>query len=462
MISWRKNLFWVWLSLFLAMTGFGFAYPILPFFLKDELHITDPETRDIYVGLFAFSGNFGFLLFSPLWGKLADIYGRKTMMTRANFCSALLLPLLAFAPDPVSLTVVRFLIGAFAGVAAAAMTLVACSTPQRHRGMAMGAISSAMFSGMLAGMVVGGFCASLYGYTATFMICGALLLGAALISYYLIVERASPPRSGEGLNLSFKFKLPRFGLIWWLMLLTLGMGYVQQMDGPYLPVLVEIVLKGDSDPSVSASLTPLQRETYWMASTGDRLMFGLPPEPAPMCLALPPELSAANESGAALRWSGILGGACAASGIFGGFIIGAWADRYPGNKVGLIVTLIAAVFLLPQAFCSNLGLLFAERMVMIFFISGLSPIMQSWLSLTTAPEDRGEYFGYATSFRAIGWLLGGAVGMLVTPIFGTRSVFLIAGISMLVLAYLIVAAQKRIPYPRIIPKRIKSIKLTTP
>ena len=67
MITWRKNLLWIWTALFLSMAGFGFAYPIIPFYLQDVLHVTEQARRDFYIALFAFAGNLGFLLFSPIW-----------------------------------------------------------------------------------------------------------------------------------------------------------------------------------------------------------------------------------------------------------------------------------------------------------------------------------------------------------------------------------------------------------
>ena len=74
MITWRKNLLWIWTALFLSMAGFGFAYPIIPFYLQDVLHVTEQARRDFYIALFAFAGNLGFLLFSPIWGKMADYF----------------------------------------------------------------------------------------------------------------------------------------------------------------------------------------------------------------------------------------------------------------------------------------------------------------------------------------------------------------------------------------------------
>ena len=41
MKNWKKNLFVVWLSQFLAMAGFGCCMPFIPLMLKQNLHIDD-------------------------------------------------------------------------------------------------------------------------------------------------------------------------------------------------------------------------------------------------------------------------------------------------------------------------------------------------------------------------------------------------------------------------------------
>ena len=402
MKNWRRNLFWTWSSLFLAMAGYAFAYPVLPYFLEDGYHIYDASKRDFYIAMFAFAGNFGFLLFSPLWGKLADVFGRKMMMTRANFCSGLLLPLIAFMPNPVSLVILRFFIGAFAGVVSSAMTLVASFTPNNKRGMALGAVSSAIFSGNLAGMVAGGFCVSWFGYTPTFLLCGVMMMLATAISHFLVKEDMLPKAQRPKADFRPQWKIPALGNVWFVLLITMFMGCVQMLDAPFVPVLVKMVLNGTNAE--------------------------------------------------AMQWNGILGGACAAAGSIGGVALGWLLDRYPGHKVGIIISIIAAVFLLPQSWCSSYSLLVAERMVTTFFLAGFSPLMQTWLSLTTDSARRGYFFGLATSSRAVGWLLGGAIGAVVTYFAGTRAIFAYGGAALGVMALLILLTQYKIPFPYLYKK----------
>ncbi len=393
--NWQGNVWWVCLAVFLSQAGFNFAYPILPFYLMDYYGLTEQVRRDFYIGSFALAGNFGFLIFSPLWGRLADLFGKRMMMIRANGCMMVLLPLIGFMPSPDALVVLRFVIGVFGGVVVAAMTLVACSTPANRRGSSMGMVSSSMFCGSLSGMVLGGFCAGELGYRLTFLLCGVLLGGATAISIWLVREEVTPPPAGT--RILPKFELPRFGRYWYLMLLMVATGCVQQMDGPYLPVLVNLVL-----------------------DSGSRI---------------------------AMRWNGILGGACAAAGIFGGYLIGRCCDRYPGERVGMTAAVAAGLLVIPQALVTNLPLLFCERVTMTFFVSGFSPVAQIWVALAVPEEQRGSYLGYSVSFRCIGWLISGLLAVGVTTLFGTRAVFAVVGILMFGLAWAIWRISGAIPFP---------------
>ncbi len=395
-VPWRKNVIWIWLSLFLAFAGYTQAYPVIPFFLEEHYHMNSPEERNFFIGLIAFAGNFGFLLLSPFWGRAADYFGRRKMIIRSNFSAMLLLPLMSLMPGPVSLAGIRFLIGAFGGVTVACMTLVACSTPEEHRGSAMGAVSSATFSGTLTGNVLGGLIAGSFGTSAAFWSAGLVLLPALLISVFLIREPVLPPHLGEKFSLP-RPGIPRFGKFLGLMLLMAYMGIIQQLDGPFLPVLVKKVVGSDLS--------------------------------------------------SALYWNGLLGGGAAAVGVVGGFVMGWCTDRFPGKWVALAIAFGGGVLLISQSICHSLPLLFAERMGMAFFVSAFSPVMQIWLSLTTPPAERGAFFGYAVSCRAIGWIAAGALGMLIGGCFDVRAVFLIGGVLALGMIPFLLIVNRTLPFP---------------
>lgn len=383
MESWKKNLFWIWMSVFLAHAGFNFSYPVISFYFLDVFRM-NPAECSFYTGAFSLAGNLGFFLSSPFWGRLSDLFGRRIMMVRANAVGTLLLPLIPFLSSPDLIIGTRFAIGLFAGVTIAAVTLLSSTTPEEHRGKAIGSISSSVFAGQLFGVVGGGFTAANFGFTANFMLSTAFMLVSTLVPLFLVTEPRVAPPAGATI-FPRKFKLPKFGNVWMIMLLMVATGCVQQMDGAYLPLLVHSVLGG-------------------------------------------------GDIASAMRWNSVLGGCCTAVGIFGGIIIGSLCDRFRCSSVTAAVAICAAGCTLPQAFVTWLPALFIERMAMTFFVSGFSPVVQVYLAQAAPPEKRGSYLGCGASFRSLGWLIAGGAALFCSTQFGVRSVFLAVTAAMLLMA----------------------------
>ena len=59
-VNWKKNLFFVWISQFLAMIGFGCCMPFIPLYLREHFHIVDNQLRGFYVSLFYLTELFQF------------------------------------------------------------------------------------------------------------------------------------------------------------------------------------------------------------------------------------------------------------------------------------------------------------------------------------------------------------------------------------------------------------------
>ncbi|HOV65062.1 MAG TPA: MFS transporter, partial [Spirochaetia bacterium] len=81
-ISWKRNLYAIWIAEFIAIIGFNTSVPIIPFYLQD-LGIHDPQKLKIWVGISQALVSVAVAIFAPIWGKVADIYGRKPMLLRA-------------------------------------------------------------------------------------------------------------------------------------------------------------------------------------------------------------------------------------------------------------------------------------------------------------------------------------------------------------------------------------------
>ena len=128
-VNWKKNLFVIWLSQFLAMVGFGCCMPFIPLLLKENLHIDDENLRGVYVSIYYLAAMISLCIATTVWGMLADRFGRKLMLLRASYAAALFYPLLALAPNFWVLAGIRFVCSFFSGTVNPAQTLLIATTP---------------------------------------------------------------------------------------------------------------------------------------------------------------------------------------------------------------------------------------------------------------------------------------------------------------------------------------------
>ncbi|PKL08088.1 MAG: MFS transporter, partial [Spirochaetae bacterium HGW-Spirochaetae-7] len=108
MNDWKRSFNAIWIAELIAIAGFATSTPIIPMYFKD-LGMTDPSSLNFWTGLTQTSSSLAMALFAPIWGSLADSYGRRLMLLRAMIGGALLLGLMAFATEPWQITVLRTL-----------------------------------------------------------------------------------------------------------------------------------------------------------------------------------------------------------------------------------------------------------------------------------------------------------------------------------------------------------------
>jgi DHA1 family multidrug resistance protein-like MFS transporter len=89
-VNWKTNLAVIWVSQLLSIAGFFFALPFGPYYIQ-ELGVHDPSRIKFWVALFGAAPPLSLAIFSPFWGMLADRYGRRLMLLRANFVAAVIL-----------------------------------------------------------------------------------------------------------------------------------------------------------------------------------------------------------------------------------------------------------------------------------------------------------------------------------------------------------------------------------
>ncbi|MDH4120155.1 MAG: MFS transporter [Deltaproteobacteria bacterium] len=195
---WQANARVLALASVVVTTGFGVFFPYVPLMLTD-LGVTGH--LETWVGVS--SGVFFLLSFflQPVWGQLADHYGKKPMVLRASLGMGVLFCLLPF---PRSLPVflgLFVLLGVTNGFTAAALALVASQAPAGKSGPPMSLVQMGGMAGNALGPLAGAVAVLwIARHQDLFWISGGLaLLGGAMI-LLLVKETPAPREHGPVFN----------------------------------------------------------------------------------------------------------------------------------------------------------------------------------------------------------------------------------------------------------------------
>ncbi|HPS64872.1 MAG TPA: MFS transporter [Ignavibacteria bacterium] len=154
----------IFLTVFIDLLGFGIIIPLLPDFLKNQMH--EPESMiGVVVGIFSLMQ----FIFTPVWGSFSDIYGRKNILIislAGNVISYLMMTLVfsGIVPSIILLITSRAFAGIFSGNIAAAQSTISDITTIENRSKGMGIIGAAFGLGFLFGPALGGFLSVKFGY----------------------------------------------------------------------------------------------------------------------------------------------------------------------------------------------------------------------------------------------------------------------------------------------------------
>src|SRR5439155_2114300 len=89
-----RDLFAVTAASFIGFTGFTLVMPFLPLYIR-QLGVTDVGEIALWTGLCLGVTPGITAVLSPLWGRLADRYGRKIMVERSLVCFGVMMAAMA-------------------------------------------------------------------------------------------------------------------------------------------------------------------------------------------------------------------------------------------------------------------------------------------------------------------------------------------------------------------------------
>lgn len=386
MPQWRKNLYILFVIQILSTAGFSLVFPFLPLYVN-ELGIRSGGSIEFWSGLVFSSQALTMMLSAPVWGVVADRYGRKPMLIRASIGGAVTILAMGFAQSAEQLVVLRTIQGLVTGTIAASNALVAASTPKERSGEALGLLQMGSWIGIAVGPLLGGVIGDAMGFRESFWITGGMLAVASLGVIFGVKEEFTPkPRSERtGMFRSYGtlLRAPDMGSLY-----TAG----------------------------------------FLHSLGRALIF-------PVAALFVVELM--HSDGNVATVTGIMMGAYAFVGSASGAWLGRLGDRIGHVRVLLAGMVIGVIFYLPQPFVST-----AWQLVVLQALAGLStgavvPSLGALMNLRTMAGAQGATYGLDNSIQSGARMIAPMVAAGVAIWFGVRGVFGMAAVIYAISAFVV-------------------------
>jgi len=177
----RSALAILFVIVFVDLLGFGMVIPVMALY-AERLGAPDDQIGWLMTGYSAMQ-----FLFTPIWGRLSDRYGRRPLLLLSIVMTAVGFLAYALAPDFRWLLVSRLFAGAATANIAIAQAYIADVTPPEGRARGMGLIGAAFGLGFILGPAMGGFLSSISlsapGYAAA-----ALAAANGVAAFFVLPE----------------------------------------------------------------------------------------------------------------------------------------------------------------------------------------------------------------------------------------------------------------------------------
>ncbi len=192
MENWKRTLYITFFAQMVSAVGFSIVIPFLPLYVE-QLGTDTSLGIEFWSGMVFASMAITMAIASPIWGTLADRYGRKLMVMRSMFGGALILLAMGFARSAEQLALLRALQGLITGTVLATNSLVAAAVPREQSGSAMGLLQGGFLGGIALGPLIGGFISDMFGFRSAFAITAVLLLVGGILVTLGVQEHFVPP-----------------------------------------------------------------------------------------------------------------------------------------------------------------------------------------------------------------------------------------------------------------------------
>lgn len=375
MSKWKKNLWLLWLAQLISISSFGFGLPFIPLYIQDLALLTKQELT-LYTTIISAAPAITMGFMAPVWGYLADKYGRKLMIMRATLSGAFIVGMMGLVTSIHQLLVLRFMQGLFTGTVTAATAFVAADAPEEELGYAMGVITSGNFVGFSFGPLVGGIFAKYFGYRMSYFLGGAMLFLSFLIVYFFVCEDRDKlyhkEKGGKAESLLSSYKSVLGPIVLSSLIIYFFLRISRTAFNPCLPIYVQsYIAEGRDVPLITGLINGLTSLVTALSS----------------------------------------------------ILLGKLSQKYDVTKLlklsillSFLATLGLCILVLKPGTHTGLNALIPfilNYVVFFFFIGGVEPSITSLSACSVSPDHRGALFGLQGAVGSLAWftapLLSGSV-----------------------------------------------------
>jgi len=375
---WKKNLVVCWFGMFATGIGMSQIAPVLPLYIS---HLgVDQEAAVAQLSGIAFGSTFIMsAIFSPIWGSVADTFGRKPMLLRASLGMAIVIGCMGFAPNVTVLIGLHLLQGVITGYSTACTTLIATQTDQEHAGWALGTLSTANIAGALLGPLIGGFLSEHFGLQNVFFMTGALMMVSFFTTFFFVKESFQRTDKKVRHAKEIWHQIPEKSLT-----VTL-----------FVTAFILTIALYSVEPIVTVFMGHLTNSSH---------------------LAL--------LSGLAFSASGL-------ANILAAPRLGKLSDRIGAHKVMVITLFTAGLLFIPQAFVTAPWQLIMLRFLFGLTAGGLMPSVNIMIRKITPTALTGRVFGFSMFAMYLGVFGGSVFGGQIAAWLSIRAVFFVTAVLLL-------------------------------